>query len=409
MRNEREKQKERVIRDCLEGRKTEFAASADLGVSIRQIAKLKAKLKKEGTLLHGNCGRKPITTIPDAAVEIILDEFDTYKGKLLNFKHFGEILCEDLDIKISYSALRNLLIKNGRKSPKQHRKTGKKKHPTRERKEFFGELLQIDGTPFDWFGTGKLQCLHVVIDDNRGVVTGLNMAKNECKQGYFECLSQTFMNYGVPKALYGDGMKFLFGDGKKEPTIEEQLAGIPVAQTQFARDMEALNIHLYRAHSPQAKGRVERKNGTFQGRLVAEFHRYGVKNMKQANEFFKWWLPKHNAQFGVNADSGSVFSEVPANVDLDYILSHKETRTLDSGGVFSLNGYKFQALGLRNCKITVVINKRYGLKACFKGKYYDILPICEGKKKIAPSDSVKAIIDKFVAFYTLKNEHSSSA
>ena len=406
---EREREKEGIIRDCLRKEITEFQASCKLGICIRQVAKMKARLRKDGTLMHGNCGRKPATTISDETESRILGEYSTYIGKLLNFKHFQEILLEDCGIKISYTALTNLLKRNGIKSPKEHRKSHVKRHPTRPRKEYFGELIQVDGTSYDWFDTGERQCLHVFIDDCRGVVTGLYMAKNECMQGYFEGLRQTFESYGLPDAIYGDGLSMFFSHSKQEPTIDEQLQGIRLPKTQFAKILDSLYIDLIHAHSPQAKGRVERKNGTFQGRLVAEFHRYGVKTIDQANDFFKWWLPQHNAKFGVNGRSESVFRELPADINLDYVLSYKKTRKCDKGGCFSMDGYLFQVLGLCNSQIEVLISKTFGVKAYFKGEYYDVVPISEGKKIIDPSESLRSIMDRFVAYYTLKNEHSLSA
>ena len=142
---------------------------------------------------------------------------------------------------------------------------------------------------------------------------------------------------------------------------------------------------------------------------MAEFHRYGIKTLEQANEFFKWWLPKHNAKFGVNPHSESVFRELPADIDLGYVLSYKQTRKCDKGGCFSLDGYVFQVLGLCNKQIEVLINNNFGVKAYFKGKYYDVVPISEGKKIIDQSESLKSIMERFVAYYTLKNEHSLSA
>ena len=134
-------------------------------------------------------------------------------------------------------------------------------------------MLQVDGTPFDWFGDGQKYSLHGFIDDATGKITGLYMCKNECLLGYLEVLRQTLENYGIPISLYPDKYSVFFPPKKVDDhiTIEEQLNGREKGITQFGRIVEELGIEMFAASSPQAKGRIERLWETLQSRLVTEF------------------------------------------------------------------------------------------------------------------------------------------
>ena len=126
------------------------------------------------------------------------------------------------------------------------------------RKDYEGELVQADGTPFEWFGDGNRYSLHGFIDDATGKITGLYMCKNECLLGYLEVLRQTLENYGIPISLYPDKYSVFFPPKKVNDhiTLEEQLNGREKGITQFGRIVEELGIEMFPASSPQAKGRI---------------------------------------------------------------------------------------------------------------------------------------------------------
>jgi hypothetical protein len=158
--------------------------------------------------------------------------------------------------------------------------------------------LQADASPFDWLGAGELSSLHGFIDDGTGTVTGLYLCKNECLLGYLEVTRQTIVNYGIPAEIYPDKASVFFVNVKTEKlTIEEQLEGLAARKTQLGRIMDELNVHMHPAHSPEAKGRVERLWETLQSRLPVELARRGIRTIEQANQFLPVYIRKYNEQF----------------------------------------------------------------------------------------------------------------
>ena len=175
-------------------------------------------------------------------------------------------------------------------------------------------MLQADGTPFDWFGSGEKYSLHGFIDDATGKVTGLYMCKNECLLGYLEVLRQTLENYGIPISLYPDKYSVFFPPKKVNDhiTIEEQLNGREKGITQFGRIVEDLGITMFAASSPQAKGRIERLWETLQSRLVTEFRINKITSIEQANKFLITYIVKYNSQFAIKPQNKqNMFLKLP--------------------------------------------------------------------------------------------------
>jgi hypothetical protein len=304
----------------------------------------------------------------------------------------------------SYSAVSNLLKSEGFESPKC-RKRKPKTHKTRERRASFGELIQIDGTPHDWFGTGKKACLHVAIDDATGKLTGLHLSQNECLDGYFSITRQTIERFGVPQSFYGDGLSILFSNKRRELSLEEQLMGIDEKQTQFGEVCKELGIGLIQAHSPQAKGRVERANETLQGRLIVEFRLRDIHDMDAANKFLEnEYIDMFNREFGKEPRKASVFIPLPTHIDLDELLTFKTLRKVDRGCVFSLNNVKFRtSIEAANKMVQVLISKKLGIVTKLNDRFYDVEPLTS-VGGVTGSDSVEMLVKKFVHFYTLKDE-----
>lgn len=179
-------------------------AAEALGLSTRQIKRLKKKVKEGGAaaLVHRNSGRPPSNRIDEKTrKEVVrLKKEDIYKGS--NFKHYGELLSEHYGIEIGYSTLYGILKESGISSPKTRRRY--KPHRRRKRRPQAGMLLQVDATPYAWFkGDKKKYALHGAIDDATSQVTGLYMCKNECMHGYFEMLRRTiapsaYTQTGIP-------------------------------------------------------------------------------------------------------------------------------------------------------------------------------------------------------------------
>lgn len=370
-----------VINCALERKITVAEAANALGLSERRIKQLKKEVKEHGveSIIHGNRGRKPSHSIDETLVQKIIDLKNSYKYQEANFLHFQELLEEYESIKVSYSALYDLLNNANIKSPKKHRKP--KKHHRRKRKPAAGMMLQADGTPHDWFRTGRKQSLHGFIDDATGTVTGLYMCENECLLGYLEVTRQTLKNHGIPLSLYPDKYSVFFPAlGKeKQLTIEEQLNGMQKSVTQFGRIMDELGIEMFPASSPQAKGRIERLWETLQSRLVTEFRINGITTIEQANAFLPKYIKKYNKKFTVSPqDDVSAFIPLPKNIDLDTLLCVKIPRTTDNAGVFSINNCKFAVESNAippKAKITVLISKDAGIRALYKDKIFKVTDV----------------------------------
>jgi transposase len=410
--NRDEKKKAHYIGMCVKGKMTVKDAAHRLKLSERQVKNLKRRYREFGakSMLHGNCGRQPKHSISPKIEQKIVEIKRKEEFKIVNFLHFDEILESNYEIKISYTALRKLLLRNGFKSPKKHRLYNSVNHPRRERRKRAGELLQTDATPYDWFQIGENQAIHAIIDDATSEVTGLFMSKNECAQGYLEIMRQTIENRGIPREIYADGLSLFFSNKKEKLSIEEQLNGETEHKTQFGTICDELGIELIHARSSQAKGRIERLWDTLQGRLPTELAMKKITTIEAANKYLREvYINTINEKFKVPAENPkSAFAECPEFLDLDTLLSMKYTRTLDSGGCFSFNKVILRSNipnARRGAKIQVLVNENFGVKVLWKEKLYTPTPLIDQKHRQIGGSSVKSIFDEFVQKHCLKNEH----
>lgn len=377
-----------VISKVIDGQATVAEAAATLGVSTRQLIRIKKGLIHEGpsSLIHKNTKRKPSHALTADLSEQILMLKKTEPYQSANFKHFQELLAERVGIHISYSALYTLLTKNGFISPQKRRRT--KLHRRRKRKSQAGLLLQMDATPFAWFGSEEKFALHGAIDDATGNIVGLYLTKNECLHGYWETVRQVLLNHGIPAAIYADRHSIFLSQNAGKLTLEEQLAGKVVNDTQFGRAMSELGISLIAARSPQAKGRIERLWGTLQSRLPVEFKLAGISSIEQANAFLPQYIQRFNQRFAVEpAEAISAYRILPPALDVDTILCVKLSRVVDNGGVFSLHNRHFKVLSPPTAtapppkaKVLVLVSPVFGIKVQFKNIVFPVLPFINGKK-----------------------------
>ena len=383
----------KVISMAIEGKLTNDEAAQALNLSKRQIIRLKKGVKEVGPsfLIHKNTGRKPSHAIDNELKQKIIELKNSEKYKDTNFLHFKDILEDHEGIKISYSALYSILSSAGIKSPRKHRK--RKPHHRRKRKPQEGLLIQMDASPFDWLGTGEKLSLHGAIDDATGKVVGLYLCKNECLHGYFEITRQMLLNHGIPASIYTDKHSIFLSTNASKLSIEDQLQGKVVKETQFGRAMNELGISLTYANSPQAKGRIERLWNTLQGRLPIEFKLANIKNIDDANEFLASYISIFNEKFAVEPEEPeSAFRPVPNNIAIENILCVKETRKLDNGYVFSFYNKHYQVL-LDDCsipvksKVTVLVSPSFGVKVQYKDKIYDVISFVKPKRNKKDKDS----------------------
>ena len=276
-----------VIQRFIQKDITRQQAADLLGLSTRQISRLKKGVLTSGpeSLIHKNTGRKPAHAVKEETKEAILSLYSQPEFSEVNFLHFQEILLADFGISLSCSALSSILKNAGKESPKKKKK--RKRTHRCKRKPHPGQLLQIDATPFAWFGGSAKYALHGAIDDATGKVVGLFLTSNECLYGYLRVMEQCCRRFGVPQSLYSDNHTMFRSPKTGTFTVEELLDGKQVHLTQFGRAMHELGTDLIFAGSPQAKDRVERLWGTLQSRLPVEFAKRGIQTLAEANRFLE--------------------------------------------------------------------------------------------------------------------------
>jgi hypothetical protein len=214
----------------------------------------------------------------------------------------------------------------------------------RERRAHFGELVQMDGSHHRWFGPDHPKaCLMVLVDDAQGT-TWAWMAEEETTEAAMRGAWQWCERYGIPRALYADRKNVFVTP--REPTIEEQLAG-EVPRTEFGRACAKLDIEIISAHSPQAKGRVERKHAVFQDRFVKELRLRGITTIEGANALLAGgFLDELNRKFSCPAREVNDFHRpLPPGLDLGAVFCFEETRTVGNDWTVRWHNRWFQIRG----------------------------------------------------------------
>lgn len=398
----------------LAGKYTLQQAANSTGYSVRWLSKLKKRyaLYGEDCFIHGNKGRVSSRKTSEDLTNKILALYATdYAG--LNFKYFTECLAEYEGINISYPTLRNVMKSAGISSPEAHKPKRKKVHRPRLRRASEGDLLQLDGTPYQWFqrsGDNKYYDLMGAIDDATGKITGLYMTNNECLYGYCEVMRQTFNTYGRPREVYSDRAAIfcVTPKNKKELTVWEQLAGIHDKKTQWQRILEELNIKQILAWSPQAKGRVERMWLTIQYRLPFWLYKHGITTVEAANKAMPKFIEYFNSRFSVSARLQPIWLPVPQNID--DILCAQIPRFTDTNGCFSFHSYKFAVVGCNRIarkNFLLCISER-GIFAKVDGKYYPVKILDDYIYDVVSND-VPQVLQDIIYRYLYANQKEVSA
>lgn len=331
-----------VIRQTLSGTTAKSAAST-LGLSTRQVFRLKAGVQERGDagIIHGNRGRRPANALPEGLREYVLDLYRR-EYTLYNACHFAETLEEEHAVKLSRETVRRLLRAAG--IPAKHRHRDNRKHRRRRpRRRRLGELLFLDGSPHHWLGPDQpMLTLILATDDATGRPLRGLFIDQETLNGCLEVLYHVFRHYGLPKALYLDRAG-QFTTTRHGGTHVSQRDDKP---THFEIAMQHLGIEIIFAHSPQARGRGERINGSFQDRLVAELAHHRIKDPLTATRYLNQrFIPRYARRFGVvPAESESAFTPIPEGLDLRTVLCAKEQRTVGNDNTISHKGQDFQLL-----------------------------------------------------------------
>lgn len=327
-----------VIRKINEGFIKQKVGAEFLDLSSRQIRRLQKRVKEAGSvgIIHGNRGKKSPKKFGEKFKEKILD---LRREKYYDFqpKFMSEKLKESEGIQISKESLRKILIESG----DWQKKVKKKKHRKwRERKECFGEMVQLDGSIHPWLEErGPELVLMKFVDD----ATSKSFGRFYTYEGTIPAMDLTvryIKKYGIMRIIYTD--KHTTYRALREATIEEQLRG-EKPQSSFQRAAKEIGIHIIHANSPQAKGRVERNFRTDQDRLVKELRLANVCTLDEANIFLESYWPKHNRQFAVKpVKEQDLHLQVPEGIKLSKIFREREKRTVRNDNTVQYDTAVFQ-------------------------------------------------------------------
>ena len=368
-----EQEKYEVIKELVDHNGNKNRASKKLGISRRQIDRLIIKYKEKGKsgFVHGNRGHIPTKALDKSISKDIILLYRT-KYQDFNFNHFKEYLEEEENINVSYDFIYKHLTKAGMLSPRARKKTKRKftkqkllkekkinlsmnkeqintiinheisledSHPRNEKPKYFGEIIEMDGSIHLWFGVKKV-CLHLAIDKATSTIVGAYFDKQETLKGYYNILYQILNNYGIPYSFLTDNrtvFNYMSLNPDKRTSDKDVL-------TQFGYACKQLGIDLKTTSISQAKGLIERTNGTFQGRLVNELKLNGITTIEEANKYLtEIFVPKFNNKFAMNYKKfKSVFEKSPELNSINYTLAILTPRKIDSGNSIKFKNKYYQ-------------------------------------------------------------------
>lgn len=310
-----------VMQRLSEKRMSQREAGRVLKLSVRQIKRLLKAYRQKGAagLVSKHRGRKGNNRLAGDVKKCALKLLKTkYKGFGPTLAH--EKLVEREKLKLSDESVRKLMIEEGLWKARKAKKVVV--HQLRERRACFGELIQIDGSPHDWFEGRAERCtLLVFIDDATGQVVQLRFVETESFFSYAQAAEGYFRQYGKPVAFYSDKHGIF--------RVNVPSTGTGEALTQFGRAMQELDIQIICANSPQAKGRVERVIQTLQDRLPKELRLRGIATMTDGNAYLPEFIADLNQRFAVEPRSSvNAHRPLTAKDDLARILAWQETRIL---------------------------------------------------------------------------------
>ena len=368
-----EQEKYNVIKELVDHNGNKNRASKKLGLSRRQIDRLIINYREKGKagFVHGNRTHKPTNALDKSISQDIILLYEN-KYQDWNFYHFKEFLKKDENIDVSYNFIYKTLTKEGILSPKARKKTKreytKKKllqekkinlamtdeqietivshevaledsHPRCEKPKYFGEIIEQDGSIHLWFSETKT-CLHLAIDKATSTIVGAWFDKQETLNGYYHVFHQILTNYGIPYKFLTDN-RTVFNYMSLNPdkrTSEKDVL------TQYGYACKQLGIELETTSVSQAKGLIERTNGTFQGRLVNELKLHGITTIEEANKYLiDVFVPYFNQRFALDYKKfKSVFETSPSDEKINYTLAILTPRKIDNGNSIKYYGKYYQ-------------------------------------------------------------------
>lgn len=377
---EEELKRKTIIEQAVEKRISQKEGARRLGISERHFRRILSRYRAKGDigLVSGHRGKPSNNWMKEQlrnevgkfVSEPILSGFGP---TLLNEK-----LAEYTGIVISKESMRRIMIEEGLHKPKV--KQAKRPHPPRERRWRRGELVQIDGSYHAWLeDCGPEACLLLFVDDATSEILAAQFVMQESYFAYGNLCKTYFKSKGTPVAFYSD--KFSVFRANSSHSIQKE------AVTQFDRALSYLGIELICANSPQAKGRVERANQTFQDRLIKEMRLLNFDNYEDANAFLVRFVAWYNQRFAVFPRSvDDAHAPLDATIDLDFIFSIHDTRTITKDLQIHFGSVAYQIITSRPPQYLVgrevlVVKDQDGLVSAYLNQQKLVLQITHKQAK----------------------------
>jgi hypothetical protein len=372
--NTRDLERLEILNRIRDKRLKQLKGAQILGISPRHVRRLLQRLIMEGPkgIISKKVGVPSNNQLSQEAKKQILNFFEEKDHFDFGPTLAHEYLLESGASKFSISSVRNVMIQNGFWHPKEIRELNV--HPLRPRRFKMGELIQLDGSEHDWFeGRGSRCTLLVYIDDATSETLHLRFVKSENTFDYLEATREYIEKHGRPEAYYPDKHGVfrvnhpgaLSGDGR----------------TQFGRAMAELDIKLICANTPQAKGRVERRNRDFQNRLIKAMRIAKISNIEAANAFLPFFLKKFNQKFAkAPKDPVNAHRLLLPSHNLDRIFCIKETRQLSKNLTLQYDNVIYQVIAdrreytLRKAEVMVLKTKDGMVSIEHRGKPLTAVP-----------------------------------
>jgi len=390
-----------IVEKLNDGLLGQSKASKLLGISCRQVRRLlKAYRRQGGKSLVSKKRGKPSNNKIDEEVKQNVLAITRKKYSDFGPTFLREKLLENYNISVSKETLRKWLIAENIWTARHCKKA--RIHQMRERRDCFGELIQIDGSPHDWFeGRREKCCLLVFIDDATSKLVNLRFEEVETTAGYFRTAKEYITKYGLPMAFYSDKHSIF---RINMPNCE--------GTTQFGRAVQELGIEIICANSPQAKGRVERANGILQDRLVKEMRLRGISEIETANAYLPEFVEQYNKRYAVEPkNSADAHVKLNGNENLDLIFCFKEERELSKNLELSYHNDLYQiktenkGYRLRHAKVTVCEDLEGKITIIYKGEK---LPYKYYKKQKKTAEIIEAKIINHKIDSIIKSRHKPS-
>jgi transposase len=392
--NSKEMNRLKVMQKLAERGMDQIKAAKELGISLRQVKRLWKRYREKGAagLVSQQRGKASHNHLAEATEQAVVDLLHS------RYADFGptlaqEKLVEKDGLEISVSSVRKIMIEEELWKAKKARKV--QAYQMRERRACFGELVQIDGSPYDWFEGRAPRCtLLVFIDDATGKLVQLLFVESESFFSYCQAAEGYFTHCGKPGAFYSDKHGIF--------RVNQPAAGDTDALTQFGRAMQELHIQIICANTPQAtpsrcpagKGRVERANQTLQDRLPKELRLRGISDWEAGNAFLPEFIDDFNRRFAVQPRSShDAHRPLARSENLSRIFTWRESRVLSNNLTLQFRKIVYQiqvkrpSYAMRKAPVTISLDAHQNVSILYKGKS---LPFTTFHKQAKQSEVVPA-------------------